>query len=321
MFVAHTPRRKSKMKPLMLLCLVTTMSLYATNVAASEFGVISTREAGGGSGSNSEGGGAGDNGGGTGEHGNNGDRPDRPVVEGPEIRGEHPGVLPVPEHSDPKPAAQPEVKPPANRDSKPAEPRNSPAAQGQGPSPKAIERHDRPDRDSDRNTRSKSDYKITPDSSSITPPRSLKEPLPGKALSVRDQAIGKATEAIAAARGVSKDKVVINSLHRINSRAHARGAFDVSIKTSTDPGRDAAAVAEALGPGFVTIHEKPSHDKKIQTNTTYFHDGRSITTTRVYGTPGYKAEGEHIHVQPNDVLQQADTAAGSNNRQGGSPRR
>jgi hypothetical protein len=147
---------------------------------------------------------------------------------------------------------------------------------------------------------------VKPNSSTIAAPRSLKEPLTPAQLSVRDQAIERATKAIAAARGAQKHEVAITSGYRSNSRAHMRGAFDVSVKSSKNPAKDAAAVAKSLGPGFVTIHEKPSADGKTQTNTSYFHDGSSKTTTRPYGSEGFRAKGEHIHVQPNDVLNQPD---------------
>ena len=131
--------------------------------------------------------------------------------------------------------------------------------------------------------------------------------LPGpKQLSVRDQAIDAATKAVAETRGVPKHEVGINSRYRGNSEAHKRGAFDLSTNGSKDVSKEARAIANAIGPGFVTIHEQPSADRTTQTNTTYFADGSSKSTTAAYGTPGFHASGEHIHVQPNDVLNQED---------------
>jgi hypothetical protein len=130
--------------------------------------------------------------------------------------------------------------------------------------------------------------------------RARKEMLSSDRLSVRDQAIARVVDVVAKERGIARHQAAghITSLFRSNSEAHKRGAFDVSIRDAKNAGQEAARMRDALGKGFLVIHEQPSADKKTQTNTYYYDNGTSRTDTKPYGTQGYKATGPHIHVQP-----------------------
>jgi len=131
--------------------------------------------------------------------------------------------------------------------------------------------------------------------------RLRKEPLTAEQLSVRDQAIDRAVNVVASERGIARHQAAgqITSLFRSNSEAHKRGAFDISIRTSKNPDAEAAKIRDSLGKGFIVIHEQPSADGKMQTNTTFFDNGTSKSETKPHGTKGFTATGPHIHVQPN----------------------
>jgi hypothetical protein len=141
---------------------------------------------------------------------------------------------------------------------------------------------------------------IRPDPGSIDLVRARKEALSRQALSVRDQAIGRVVSVVASERGIATHEAgkVITSLYRSNSEAHKRGAFDISLKTSKNVAQEASKIRDSLGKGFLVIHEQPASDNKTQTNTYYCDDGTSRSVTKPYGTPGFKATGPHIHVQP-----------------------
>jgi hypothetical protein len=134
--------------------------------------------------------------------------------------------------------------------------------------------------------------------------RARKEPLPPDKLSVRDQAIGRVVDVIARARGIPRHEAgkQIGSLYRSNSEAHKRGAFDVRIRSSKDPAKEAAQIRDSLGKGFVVIHEQLSADGKMQTNTYYRDNGTSYSETKPHGSKGYHADGPHIHVQPKEEI-------------------
>lgn len=154
---------------------------------------------------------------------------------------------------------------------------------------------------------------IRPKPETVSVIRANKEAMTRSQISVRDQAIRRALDVVARQRDIQKHQMVgvVSGYFRLNSapprhdrtqprtsKAHYRGAFDVSVRTSKNPAQEAAEISKELGRGFLVIHEKPSADRKTQTNTTYRPDGTVGVKTGVWGTQGFQADGEHIHVQP-----------------------